>query len=92
MFMIEVDIFEIIFSIASNFLSDDHHLEVDDGVLGLDVLVFDQFFTCALGSMETPSHVRIFCNNLTYCFLFGIMKIGVALFDMGLYSFLLIWW
>ena len=91
MLMIEVNISKIVFSIPSDFLSYDQLLKVDDRVLRLDVLVSDQFLTSALGSMKTPSHMRIFCNNLAYCLLFGIVEIGVALLDVELLSFLLIW-
>jgi len=93
MLIVKIDVLEVItFCVASDLFSNDHLLEIDNGVFGFHVLVSDYFFASTLSSMETPSHMWIFSNNLANCFLFSIVEISIVIFDVILNSWSLKWW
>jgi len=66
----------------SDLFSNDDFLEVDHGVLYLNVLLVEHFIGIVLKVLHTPSHVWVFFNNLLDHLLLGIMEVCKARFHV----------
>ena len=71
----------------SNLFSNNDFLEVDHGVLHLNVLLIEHFIGIEIKVLHTPSHVWVFINNLRDHFLLGIMEVSKAGFHVVRLSF-----
>lgn len=89
----KLDVFEsiFVFSEASDLFSDNHLLEINDGMFGFHIFVFDYSFTSTFSSMESPSHMWIFSNDFANGFFFSSVEISIVFFDVILNSFSLKW-
>ena len=75
MLIIKVNNPEALLLHISNLFSNDDFLEVDHGVLYLNVLLVEHFVGIDLEVLHTPSHVWVFFNNLRDHLLLGIMEV-----------------
>ena len=82
MLIIKVNNPEALLLHISDFFSNNDFLEVDHGVLYLNVLLVEHFVGIVLKVLHTPGHVWVFFNNLLDHLLLGIMEVRKTRFHV----------